>query len=544
MSIRSLFLPALLLGLLAAACDSASTPATSGGGGGGGGGGDAEPLVITTDKGPVEGSLTGSTRAFLGIPYAAPPVGELRWKPPAPAAAWTDPLKATKPGRPCPQLSILTGAVDTTSGEDCLTLNVWTPSIIDGSPPPVLVWIHGGAFILGSGGDPSYSGQALSEATGAIVVTLNYRLGPLGFLAHPALKSEDPNHPSSGGYGLEDQRAALAWVKENIAAFGGDPARVTIFGESAGGMSVCMHMVSPPSKGLYQRAIIESGPCDRGTPETDAFAQAAQFVTALGCDMAAGDAETLACLREKPVDQILLALPTSNDLIFGDGANWFPVFDGWNLPDAPAKLIASGSFEKVPVILGSNADEGTLFFQLGGTMIPDDTALEALVEKMVPGKGPDVLMHYSTATHGTAQAAAMAMVGDAGFVCPTRRMARSFSKGGAGTYLYHFTYSPPGALLGDLGAFHSAEIKYVFGMPSQLLPQQLTADELTLSAAMMGYWSRFAAAGDPNGGEAAPWPKYSADKDENIVFNATISTQTGLKKDLCDFWDGLGQAMP
>lgn len=544
MSIRSLFFPALLLGLFAAACDSSSTSPTSTGGGGSDGGGAAEPLVITTDKGLVEGSLTGSTRAFLGIPYAAPPVAELRWKPPAPAAAWTDTLSAAKVGRSCPQLSILSGAVDKNSGEDCLTLNVWTPSRLSGSPAPVLVWIHGGAFILGSGGEPSYNGQVLSEATGSVIVSINYRLGPLGFLAHPALKAEDAGHPSSGGYGLEDQRAALAWVKANIAAFGGDPGRVTIFGESAGGMSVCMHMVSPQSKGLFERAIIESGPCNRGTPEADAFAQADQFVTALGCSMAGGNAEILACLREKPFEEILTALPSSNDLIFGDGASWFPVFEGWNLPDLPEKLLASGSFEKVPVLLGSNADEGTLFFQLGGTMIADDIALEAMAEKMVPGKGQEVLKHYSTATHGSAQAAAMAAVGDAGFVCPTRRAARFMTAAGADAYLYHFTYSPPGSLLGDLGAFHSAEIKYVFGNPSQLLPQQLTAEELALSSVMMGYWSRHGAAGDPNGGDALPWPKYSADKDENIVLAPMISTQAGLKKDLCDFWDSLATPMP
>jgi para-nitrobenzyl esterase len=538
MRIRSPLFLALFFSLLTAACGSDEPqPTTSGGGD------EAQPLLITTDKGPVEGSLAGSTRVFLGIPYAAPPVGQLRWKSPAPAAAWTDTLKANQLGRPCPQLSVLSGAIDSTSGEDCLTLNIWTPSSVDAASAPVLVWIHGGAFVFGSNREPAYDGQALSEATGAIVVNINYRLGPLGFLAHPALKAE--GHPSTGGYGLEDQRAALAWVKTNIAAFGGDPSRVTIFGESAGGISVCMHLVSPPSKGLFQRAILESGPCDSGASEADAFAQGEQFVTALGCDMAAGgDAEILACLRNKPADELLKALPSSNDLIFGEGASWFPVIDGWNLPDVPSKLLASGSFEKVPVILGSNADEGTLFFQLAGTMIADDTALKALAETLVPGKSDEVLKHYSTATHGSAKAAAMAAVGDAGFVCPTRRAARAIATGGADAYLYHFTFSPPGSLLGDLGAFHSAEIKYVFGVPSQLLPQQLTAEELKLSSAMMGYWLRHGSTGDPNGAGAVLWPKYSPEKDPHIVFGAAISADAGLKKDLCDFWDGVTLASP
>jgi para-nitrobenzyl esterase len=539
MRFHSPLFPALFFSLLTAACGSdepqPTTPEDTT---------EPEPLLITTDKGPVEGSLAGTTRAFLGVPYAAPPVGELRWKSPEPAAAWTETLKATTLGRACPQLSILSGAVDTTSDEDCLTLNVWTPSRMQGSSAPVLVWIHGGAFVLGSNREAAYDGQTLSEITGAVIVSINYRLGPLGFLAHPALKAEVSGHPSSGGYGIEDQRAALAWVKANIAAFGGDPGRVTIFGESAGGMSVCMHMTSPQSKGLFQRAIIQSGPCDRGMPEAEAFAQAEQFVTALGCDMAGGDAETLACLRDKPADAILTALPSSSDLLFGQGASWFPVFDGWNLPDVPQKLLESGSFEKVPVILGSNADEGTLFFQLGGTMIADDMALAQLAETLVPGKSQEVLKHYSTATHGSAQAAAMAAVGDAGFVCPTRRAARAIAAAGADTYLYHFMFSPPGSLLGDLGAFHSAEIKYVFGVPSQLLPQQLTGPELDLSVAIMSYWLNFGVTGDPNNVGAVPWPKYSAEKDENIILDSTITTQSGLKKNLCDFWDGVATPMP
>jgi para-nitrobenzyl esterase len=537
MRTRLLHFSAIFLGFLAPACGSGEPdPATTGGG-------EPAPLLIQTDKGPVLGSLAGSTRAFLGIPYAAPPVGELRWKSPAPAAAWTGTLNATQLGSSCPQLSVLSGAVDSNSDEDCLTLNVWTPSRLAASPAPVLVWIHGGAFVFGSNADAAYDGQVLSEATGAIIVNINYRLGPLGFLALPALKAEDAAHPSSGGYGLEDQRAALAWVKENIAAFGGDPGRVTIFGESAGGISACMHQVSPKSKGLFQRVINQSGPCDSGGAEAAAFAQGEQLVAALGCEMAGG-AEVLACLRSKPSDAILKALPSSNDLIFGEGASWFPVIDGWNLPDVPSKLLEAGSFEKVPTILGTNADEGTLFFQLAGTVIADDAALKTVAEKLVPGKSDEVLEHYSTATHGSAQAAAMAAVGDAGFICPARRAARSIAKAGADAYLYHFTFVPPGSLLGPLGAFHSAEIKYVFGVPSQLLPQQLTAEELTLSEAMMGYWARHGAAGDPNGEEAALWPKYAADKDENIVFDKTISTQTGLNKERCDFWDGLSVPTP
>ena len=498
------------------------------------------PLAVTTDKGPIEGALVGSTRTFLGIPYAAPPEGDLHWRPPAPHAAWTEPLVAKAAGRACPQVNPLSGDYVSTSREDCLTVNVWTPEMLGESPLPVLVWIHGGAFTLGSGGDYSYNGQNLSEATGAVVVTLNYRLGPFGFLALPELEAEDAAHPSSGGYGIEDQRAALAWVKANAAAFGGDPENVTIFGESAGGISVCHHLVSPQSAGLFQRAIIESGPCDSYVGKEKAETQGATFVAALGCE----GPGALACLRGKTTEEIMTALPTSSDLIFGDGAKWFPVLDGWNLPDVPSKLLAEGKFEKVPTILGSNADEGSLFFALANTMVADDVALEALSEQLVPGHGEEVLMFYSSATYGSAQNAAMAAVGDAGFVCPTRRAARALVAAGVPTFHYHFTHAPTNALLGEIGAFHAAELKYVFGNPGQLAPQALTDEELAFSKMIMGYWSRHAEKGDPNGGGALAWPGYDGTTEESLILAMEVAKEAGVRKEKCDFWDSLPAFTP
>ncbi|WP_437617969.1 carboxylesterase/lipase family protein [Sorangium sp. So ce1151] len=552
MPIRPSLSYTILLGLLAAACSSSeSAPAGPGAGGGGtggaGGGGaggsggsggsaeEAAPLRIDTDKGPVEGEVVGSTRAFLGIPYAAPPTGALRWKPPAPHEPWTEALKAVEVGPACAQLRVLMPGFEPSSSEDCLTVNVWAPERPASQSLPVLVWIHGGSFTLGSGGEADYDGQVLSETAGAVVVTVNYRLGPLGYLALPELRSEDPDHPSTGGYGIEDQRAALEWVKANIGAFGGDPGNVTLFGESAGGISVCMHMVSPPSKGLFQRAIIESGPCDTTLDEATATAQGEAFVEALGC----GDAPSvLECLRGKSAEEVITALPPSNDMLFG-GTQWYPVIDGWNLPDTPGKLLEEGSFEKVPTIVGSNDDEATLFFALAGDSpsIADDAELEAFAEQLAPGHGEEVVASYPSATHGSAQAAAFAAVGDALFVCPARRAARAIAKAGVATYLYHFTYAPEGSLLGDLGSFHSAEIRYVFGNPSLLLPQPLTQSELELSRVISGYWSRHAQNGDPNGGDAMEWPRYDADTDENIVLDLTISQQAGLRKEVCDMWD-------
>ncbi|UQA57190.1 carboxylesterase/lipase family protein [Polyangium aurulentum] len=532
MSIRRLLSSILALSALAAGCGSSEpAPPTNTDDGVPG------PLTVTTDKGPVEGALLGGARVFLGIPFAAPPVGDLRWKPPAPHAAWTETLQAKARGAACPQLNPLNQSLVAGTSEDCLTVNVWTPEKLASEGRPVLVWIHGGAFTLGSGGDASYDGQILAETTGSVVVTLNYRLGPFGYLGLSELESEDAAHPSAGNYGMEDQRAALEWVKANAAAFGGDPANVTIFGESAGGISVCHHMVSPKSKGLFQRAIIESGPCNTVTTKAAAATQGAAFVKALGCE----GSDVLACLRGKPIEQIMTALPTSSDLVSGDGANWSPVIDGWNLPDLPSKLLAEGSFEKVPTIVGANADEGTLFYALAGKTIADEATFEALAEALVPGHGKDVVEHYPSATYGSAHKAAMAAIGDGGFVCPTRQTARALAAAGVPTFHYHFTYVPSGALLGkDLGAFHSAELKYVFGNPGQLIPQALSDEEITFSENIMGYWSRLAENGDPNGKGALAWPQYDAQKDESLLLDMTISTKAGVRKDVCDFWDSVG----
>ncbi|WP_081864822.1 carboxylesterase/lipase family protein [Chondromyces apiculatus] len=523
----ALFSCAFVLGALGASTGCSSedtdpeTPATEPG-----------PLRITTDKGEVEGALVGTTRTFLGIPFAAPPTGDLRWKPPAPAEPWAETLKATARGAFCPQISPA-GSSEGTQAEDCLTVNVWTPERPASEAVPVMVWIHGGGFLFGSGGEAAYDGQKLSEATGAVVVTLNYRLGPLGFLSLPELSAEDTEHSASGAYGIEDQRAALEWVKANIAAFGGDPGRVTLFGESAGGASVCIHLTSPRSRGLFQRAILESGPCDLRSDQASAQEQGALLVEALGCQ---GAPDVLACLREVPAEEVLSALPAS--VGFSMEGAWQPVIDGWNIPASPAARLASGDFERVPTIVGANADEATLIDLLGGGIdIPDEEAFAALMDQFVPGQGEAVVARYPSATYGSAKAAALAALGDAAFVCPTRKMARDLSAGGTSTYLYHFTYAPPNAAIDGLGAFHSAEVNFVFGNPSQLLPQPFDEEERSLSAAVMGYWSGLAESGEPGTQQGVTWPRYDAASDEALILDLDLATETGVRKDLCDFWD-------
>lgn len=520
--------------LLLPACgdDSSQTGGAGGSGGAGGGGeGGAASLSVETESGPVVGFESGSSRVFLGLPYAAPPVGELRFRPPAPAAPWSEPLEAFSRGSMCPQLNALNGAFAEGSSEDCLTLNVWTPASPSATALPVLVWIHGGGFVLGSGGEAAYDGQALSEATGHVVVTLNYRLGPLGFLASPELKSEDPAHPSSGNYGLEDQRLALSWVQANIAAFEGDPGAVTIFGESAGGASVCHHMVSPDSEGLFHAAVLESGPCDLVVDEAAAFATADALAVAVGCD---GD-DRLACLRQATPEALLTALPAPSFGVQDSGTTWYPVIDGEVLPSKPSELLEAGALADVPVILGANADEATLFFQLGGATVEDEAGFLALAEQAVPGQADEVIAQYPVASYGSYQAAAVAAFSDAAFICPTRRAARAISAAGNPTYLYHFTYGPT-SLFGDLGAFHSAEVKFVFATPGQILPQPLTEEELTLSRAISGYWTRLVT-GDPNAEGELEWPAYALASDPHIVLDLSLSIGDHLREAECDFWD-------
>ncbi len=501
---------------------------------------DPYPIVVETSSGEIEGAYIGNSRVFLGIPYAAPPIGPLRWKSPAPHPKWTERRSTITRGAMCAQANPLDGEFAAASSEDCLTLNVWAPAyprvpgVADGRDTrEVFVWIHGGGYVQGSGNDFAYDGQQLSEATGAIVVTINYRLGPLGFLGLPELAAENPARPATGTYGLEDQRAALAWLRENAHIFNGDGYSMTIFGESAGGASVCQHMVSPESSDLFADAIIQSGPCDLVVPQSKAFAQGADFLTALGCT----GSDALGCARGKTTAEVISALPPRGFGITNEGPSWYPMVDGVNLPDVPSVLLAAGEVDALSVLLGSNADEASLFFVLGDTTVADEADFLALAEQRVPGRGAEIVSQYPTAEYGTPQDAAIAAFGDAGFVCPTRRAARALSAAGLNTHLYHFQYGPQ-SLFGDLGAFHSAEIKFVFGNPGQLTPLPFTDEELAMSAEMMHYWTS-EGFGSPDWPSPVYWPLYEPATEEHLVLDLTISTGSDLRRKQCDFWDGV-----
>jgi para-nitrobenzyl esterase len=501
----------------------------------------SEGLEITTTQGAVRGLARKGARHFLGIPYAAPPVGELRWKAPRPAAAWSGVRDATERGPACAQNGLTGETYDPATSEDCLTVNVWTPEVVR-EPLPVMVWLHGGGFILGSGGDPTFDGAILASTQDVVIVTVNYRLGPFGFLRHPALTVEDPAHPTSGNLGLEDQRLALEWVRDNARAFGGDPSRVTLFGESAGAISTCIHLVSPASRGLFARAIVESGPCSMApfTSAADAEAQGQTLARALGCDGAGDgardDAAVRACLRSKSTAAVQNALKAKEAIVVGSGVSWFPVVDGVVLPERPGALLARGESAPVPLIVGANADEGTLFLALGAKIETEEDARGALGSQLTPAQVDRLAMRYPFASNP--KLAFTQGLGDF-FVCDARRLARAQAATGQPTFLYHFTRAFD-FLYPNLGAFHSAEIPFVWGNPYVVF--ELKDEERPLSAAMQTYWTRFARAGDPNAGAAAgavAWPRYQATTDRHLQLDLTIAPGEHLRSDACDFFDSL-----
>lgn len=518
---------------------------------------------VQLDSGPVTGlrEEVGDEEIwiFKGIPYAAPPVGELRWKAPQPVTSWTEPRACTSFGPSCPQpgqgesvyagmLSV--GAVD----EDCLYLNVWSPA---GSPEerlPVMVWIHGGSFETGSGSMAVYDGRNLA-ARGVVVVTINYRLGPLGFLAHPVLSAESPRGVS-GNYGLLDQIAALEWVQRNIAGFGGDPDNVTVFGESAGAISILDLLVSPPAGGLFHRAISQSGillDYGFGVSTTGTLKEAEtageDFAARLGVD-ASGD--VAAQMRTKSVEDLLAAMAevAGESGLLEQGLTWKPVADGYVLPDAPTRLWAAGERHSVPLLIGSNADEGNIFLS-ALTVSAEDYQAQML--KLFGAHAEEALALYPVGEGGETLTSLSRMLTEVGFASTARFAARCMSAppvGASGSvigavpqatpaYLYQFTRVPLKNLLGGLGAFHGLEIPYVFGTID--LFSGLGAIEQAdrdLSAAIMGYWTRFAATGDPNGGTAYPvWPRYEITSDRHLELGDTIQVGSGLYKAACDLAD-------
>ncbi len=500
--------------------------------------GHLTPPVVDTASGPVQGRRGDGFLAFLGIPYAAPPVGDLRWRAPEPPEPWTEPLDTTRAPPRCVQDTL---GFSLPSQEDCLYLNVHTP---DPRPEnaPVMVWIHGGGFVFGEGlqTDGGTAGDLLASQHGLVVVSMNYRLGPFGFLAHPALDGD----AQSGNYGFADQIAALEWVQANIAAFGGDPSNVTIVGESAGGISVCAHLVSPASEGLFARAITESGLCD--TPyllPADAEAEGMAFASRVGCD---GASDVAQCLREASVDALQTADQASSEVFTDVGTRqvWTLIADGGLLPGDFRAEVEAGAFHRVPTIVGWNGDEGTLFVMLAeqaGTTVDAATYPDAIAQLADAfGVSADaVLAQYPLDAYPDAGAAFAAALGHAALACPSRRAAELLAGTGADVRVYRFTYPDAKFQLSptrDLGAFHSAEIQYVFGHPASIGQTSFRGDDVALHEAMAGYWARFVTSGDPNGDGAPEWPAYDVTGDANLVLDRAVTTESGADRSACALW--------
>ncbi len=440
----------------------------------------------------------------------------------------------------CPQLSSING--DPSSNEDCLYLNVWTPDPAPAKALPVMVWFHGGSNQSGSAGDfvplgvggRFYDGHVLATERNVVVVTVNYRLNVFGFFAHPALAGEDSTYPYAGNQGLLDQRAALAWVRANIAAFGGNPKKVTIFGESAGSEDVCFHVASPGSRALFKRAISESGGCTRRQPTAaEGAAQAALLATAVGCG---GASDVLGCLRAVPVNTLLAHL--SANVEGATTVTFGPVVDGGVLPDQPRALFAAKNIAKVPYILGSNADEGTLFF-IGVPPVTSDAEYLAALQSRYGTLADQVAAIYPSSSFASPQAALARAYGDDILVCPTYDTARRAATAGAHAFLYDFARPIPIPQLAslNLGATHGAEIAYVFGSVTPSDPV-----DVQLGSAMRVYWTRFATGGNPNVAGAVKWPRYADKTDRRINFDATISVLQGFRRPECEFWWGVYDA--
>ncbi len=478
------------------------------------------PVQIETTSGPVGGEREDGRSVFLGIPYAQPPVGERRWAPPA-DLIWTTPFDATSFGSRCPQPNIAFTSL--VGDEDCLTLNVW--GYDEGANKPVMVWFHGGSFLQGSATEKTYHGQDLTLHD-VVVVTANYRLGALGFLAHPSLPGRN--------FGLQDQLAVLDWVSANARALGGDPGNVTVFGESAGGIAACLMVAGGHGEGRFDRAISQSGPCTGLLPLPDVAAAEAQgdaLAAAVSCDQAA---DVVACLRGLPQNDIVDALGFRLGVIFGDGAAWVPVRDDVLVPIDVEVALATAA---TPMLMGSNADEGSLAIIAANQGIIEIDYTTA-TEQMFGTRADVIRAQYPRAGYPDDVEAVAAILGDR-FVCGTRRVARLRANAGHAVWLYHFTHSfvTP---IGDLGAVHGSELPFVFG--TELTLVKLRDDEIPLSELMQRYWSRFAVTGDPNGGADVAWPPYSTAGDSHIVLDTEPSTAGQLRTSTCDFWDGVDDA--
>jgi len=468
-----------------------------------------DATIVKTGSGYVSGISQGNLRVYHGIPFAAPPTGDLRWRPPAPVQPW-DGVKETKQYSPaCPQPA--TAEPGLNMSEDCLYLNVWTPAKSADDKLPVMVFFYGGAFGKIAGSMPLYNGTSLAEK-GIIVVTPNYRVGALGFLAHPQLDNESP-HNASGNYGIIDQQAALKWVRQNIGAFGGDPSRVTIAGQSAGGESVLIHLVSPESKGLYRQAIVESGTFWTKGAEIDSIyskADAEQVGMEYAQRLGYSGPDAITRMRMLSYQEITNATPwPTSPFQMVNSRHFEPTIDGWVVPDAPDTMFRLHRENPAPLIIGNNADDGITLSADANMTVPDYLSF---VRSRFGNNSDVILAKYPVNTTSDVQLRLAQIMTDYDFTNAAIFVAGSMADTNPNTYLYRYSYVIPGQ---TFGAFHGSETLLLFRVP-------ITSDPVTRSVSdnLIDLWSRFVKTGNPNGGMNVTWPQYTRENGQYLDIGA------------------------
>ena len=497
---------------------------------------------VSTAQGLVVGASVDGLPvcAYKGVPYAAPPVGNMRWRAPQPPPQRKDVLTATAFSPKCAQAkSFLDRFEDkkTIRSEDCLYLNVWRPK--KSGKYPVMVWIHGGGLVMGKGSSDLYWGDRMAAQKDVVVVTINYRLSVFGFLALPALSAEDANG-SSGNYGLQDQIEALKWVRENIAAFGGDPANVTIFGESAGGWSVCNILASPLAEGLFHRAVMESGGCDATKTVQEGYADGETFLKRFKCSKD----DVLSCLRFKSAQEILKGeggIP-ENVLTGPVKFVWLPKEDGRVLKETPIEALRNGRYNKTPLIVSSNRDEiKLLVMTMPGIRHAPKCVYKLYVRKVY---GDETLKSierlYPYKNYGRSTDAILDALGDMNLGCKCFDAAEAARVFDQPVYYCRFDYDDH-KYPHYLGAGHSVEIPFVFGSLDRSLGKFILSKKdaikaRPLSDAMMSYWTNFAKAGNPNAHGLLEWPVYKLPTRGRMIFDLPMRVENANNVEKCEYW--------
>lgn len=492
-------------------------------------------VLIHTPNGTVEGSLENKIQTFLGIPYATPPVGKLRWKAPQPIKPWEGILKTTEYAPLCSQKGVLSGSF--MGQEDCLYINVWAPEKKSNEALPVVIFLHGGGFAMGGTyqagiGNNLYDGQFFAKNQQVVFVSPSYRIGAMGYLAHPSLAKEN-SHNISGNYGLMDMIAALKWVQKNISSFGGNPKKVFLFGQSAGAISVCALLASPQAKGLFHSAGMESGFCEYPTA-SDRLARGIKFAKKFDCD----ENDSAECMRKIPAEEIV---EMSDMFIPSEGipapkdyfqVPWVPHVDGKIIPDQPLKLFEKGEFNSVPLLLGSTTGETVMFNNPIEIFTCNEYSRH--LSKNYGKYARDVEAVYPCNFFINPNEQLMHIASDITFSCPNRRLARSFSPNQK-TFRYVFNYTSLGPT-SFLGPFHLLDVLFVLGT----YPYFATVPTLwsaNLSQTMQEFWGNMAKTNNPNGHALPKWPQYDNHRDQSILFDSDISSVQHYRQNECDLWD-------